>query len=149
MYSRIPSNESESAKNLTIKSERKSLILLATGRCRDLVEWELKNQCSYSGVPLVAFSALLVRFESDGCRLSCDGKINGTTDTSSSAAAAVKQRKIFNEVLFKAEFDCSDHPDHVLKSVIANCILLRCAYEEVVSYAVGTEQLWKNLQASI
>ena len=121
----------------------KSLILLTTGRNRELVEWELRNQSSYSNVPLITFTALQDRRDSHTYSLSGDGKKNIVESTSN--ASTIRQKRTLNEVLFKAEFDCSHRPDHVLKAVIANCILLRCAYEEVVSHAVGPKQLWKNL----
>ena len=125
------------------ESNVKSLILLSTGRNRDLVEWELENQSLYSGIPLLSFSPFLERSDSGSCRLHGDGKMNVTASTGN--ASTIRRRKTLNEVLYKAEFGCSGHSDHVLEAVIANCILLRCAYEEAVSYSVGTEQLWKNL----
>jgi hypothetical protein len=121
----------------------KSLILLTTGRNRGLVEWELKNQSLYIGIPLISFSPLLDRSDSGSCKLYGDGKISVTESTGNDST--IRQRKTLNEVLYKAEFDCSSRPDHVLQAVIANCILLRSAYEEAVSYSVGTEQLWQNL----
>ena len=131
------------SQSVTSESNVKSLILLTTGRNRDLVKWELTNQSLYSGIPLISFSPFLDRSSSDSCRLYGDGKMDVTESTGN--ASTIRQRKALNEVLFKAELDCSGHADHVLQAVVANCILLRNAYEEVVSYSVGTEQLWKNL----
>ena len=129
--------------SVTSESNVKTLILLATGRNRDLVEWELRNQSSYISVLLISFSSLPNRCDSDSSSLSGDQKKNITESTSN--ASSIRQKRTLNEVLFKVKFDCSGHPDNVLQSVIANCILVRCAYEEVVSHAVGAEQLWKNL----
>jgi hypothetical protein len=128
---------------MTSESYVKSLILLSTGRNRDLVEWELKNQSLYVGIPLISFSPFLDRSDSGSCKLYGDGKISEAESTGN--ASTIRHKKTLNEVLYKAEFDCSSHSDHVLKAVIGNCILLRCAYEEPVSCSVGTEQLWKNL----
>lgn len=138
------SNLFQESQSVTSETNVKTLILLATGRDRDLVEWELRNQSSYISVPLISFSSFLDRCDGDSSSVSGDRKKDITESTSN--ASSIRQKRTSNEVFFKAKFDCWGHPEHILQAVIANCILVRCAYdEELVSYALGAEQLWKNL----
>ena len=107
----------------------KCLILLTTGRGRDLVIWELKNQADFANVPLLSVSSLSEN---------CTGSISDRTVTCAA-------KKKMNEVLFRAVFSCPAGSEQILKSVLSNCILLRSAYDEEVCRAAGTDQLWNNL----
>lgn len=107
----------------------KCLILLTTGRGRDLVIWELKNQADFANVPLLSVSSLSEN---------CTGSISDRTVTCAA-------KKKMNEVLFRAVFSCPAGSEQNLKSVLSNCILLRSAYDEEVCRAAGTDQLWNNL----
>lgn len=107
----------------------KCLILLTTGRGRDLVMWELKNQAAYANVPLLSISNLS----------------NTSSGSISDCVVTCAAKKRLNEVLFRAVFSCPAGCEPILKSVLSNCILLRSAYDQEVCSAAGTDQLWSNL----
>lgn len=123
----------------------KSLILLTTGRRKDLVIWEIKNQTEFAGIRLVDFKSLT------GVSQRFINPVYPPTTSSSIVSgdapffASFKESNgsQFNEVLFRAAFSSADFD--LLKEALGNCILLRSAYEEEVTEALGVDQLWKNL----
>lgn len=128
-----------------IESNVKSLILLTTGRRKDLVYWEIKNQADYAGIPLLSFTSISSR----STTLSTDDALISTSDNhgkEQSSENVVRLDNIkFKEVLFRARFSCSASDIDVLKNILGNCILLRSAYEETIAEAIGTDQLWAFL----
>ena len=125
-----------------VESNVKSLVLFTTGRGIDLVIWEIKNQTSYAGVPLLSFTTINgdyefpINFVDQSSTIS--GKETSRTVTSSSTGK-------FKDALFKATFQCTQDDIHILKEALGNCILLRSAYEIEVASAVGTDLLWNIL----
>ena len=118
----------------------KSLVLFTTGRGIDLVIWEIKNQTSYAGVPLLSFTTINSDYEFPINFVDQSSTISGkqTSLTSSSKGK-------FKDALFKATFQCTQDDIHALKEALGNCILLRSAYELEVASAVGTDLLWNIL----
>lgn len=117
------------------ESNVRSLVLLTTGRRRDLVQWELQNQATQANVPLLSLSRLSRKVISSDIN-----QIVAEADTDGSAG----NRK-FNEVLFRATFDCPPSKTDALKDALANCILIRSACEDEVTSSSGIDQLWENL----
>ena len=128
----------------------KSLILLTTGRRRDLVAWEIKNQADYAGVPLLSLTSIssvdtacsddLLTIASE-----CDKECSEHHDIHSDKYFSTSDNDKFKKVLYRARFSCKTSEIDLLKNVLGNCILLRSAYEEEVAQAIGTDQLWNVL----
>ncbi len=117
----------------------KNIVLLSTGRNKNLVAWELRNQISYclGETALVSITYL-------------DNEIDISTENKTSAIAlniddSVEQ----NGVFFKAKVQCIPAEIDILKAALANCILLRYVYEEEVVAAVGRFKLQTNFLFSI
>lgn len=117
------------------ESNERSLVLLSTGRRGDLVHWEVLNQAKQADIPLTSFCRLT--------RAVILGAVNQTGIAEDTDEGGSK-RKV-NEVLFRATFDCPLKKIGLLKDVIANCILIRSAYEDEVVSALGIDQLWEDL----
>jgi hypothetical protein len=126
------------------ESNVRSLILLTTGRRKDLVFWEIKNQADYAGIPLLSMTSI-----SNGSTVRSNDVVtpaqnipNGKENSSENIGPDSSK---FKELLFRVCFDCSPADIDILKKILGNCILLRSAYEEAVAEAIGTDQLWTVL----
>lgn len=128
-YPLIMETEETEAFIEVVDSKTRCLILLTTGRGRDLVTWELKNQAAHANVPLLSISSLY----------------GGSSCSVKDCLVTCAARKKLNEVLFRAVFCCPEGCEPILKSVLSNCILLRSAYDQEVCSATGTDELWKSL----
>lgn len=104
---------------MVIKGDEKNLVLLSTGRNKNLFTWELKNQVEYGlgEGSLIGVTYLKEEiFNSSGNVSDSDGQ---------------------SGVFFRATFRCIPVDIDILKAALANCILLRYAYEEEVVAAIG------------
>ena len=117
------------------ESNVQSLVLLSTGRRSDMVNWEIQNQAALADTPLISFCRL--------SRTAIRGDVNHIGIAADTDEGGSK-RKV-NEVLFRATFDCQPARIGLLKDAIANCILIRSAYEDEVTSALGIDQLWGDL----
>jgi hypothetical protein len=147
----------------------RSLILLTTGRSESLVSWEVRNQVTYAGIEIISITnfsgtssndlevlentALLTSNSDDKCSKTIpSGSMKDSMKDDDSMKDSIKEsvksnmgNKKLNPVFLRAKFSCSDNEIDLLKSALANCILLRSVYEEEVAVAVGIDQMWKNI----
>jgi hypothetical protein len=118
-----------------IIGDEKNLVLLSTGRNKNLFIWELKNQVEYG---LGEGSLISVTYLEDKIDISSSSVHKNITINGNNTNEQ-------NGVIFRAKFRCIPGDIDILKAALANCILLRYVYEEEVVAAVGIDQLWRNL----
>jgi hypothetical protein len=118
-----------------IIGDEKNLVLLSTGRNKNLFIWELKNQVEYG---LGEGSLISVTYIEDKIDIS-------SSNVQRNITANANNTDEKNGVIFRAKFRCLPGDINILKAALANCILLRYVYEEEVVAAIGTDQLWRNL----
>jgi hypothetical protein len=102
-----------------VRDGEKNLVLLSTGRNKNLFTWELKNQVEYG---LGEGSLIGVTYLKEEIGIS-SGNVNVSDEQSG--------------VFFRATFRCIPVDIDILKAALANCILLRYVYEEEVVAAIG------------
>jgi hypothetical protein len=110
-----------------IRRDEKNLVLLSTGRNKNLFTWELKNQVEYGlgegSLIGVTYLKVEIGISSDKVANNILAKVNDSDEQSG--------------VFFRATFRCIPVDIDILKAALANCILLRYAYEEEVVAAIG------------